>query len=213
MPNQHIPWHRPELQQLVLVILESLPLNVHEDGPFVHGLILMRSLEVDWSAIRRRRLVHGDPEPDPLVPRDGTVLIVLMPFETFVGIDHEEIGRHADLVRATALSEDVSHGGMVVEVGEGLVGLPYVALDIVVELGGSAREGPKVRVFHLVSGGRSEVFDPVVVEDILDVDDTVSFEGLDLGLGDLELFGSRDAGFYSVGEAKLWILQAEVVFP
>jgi len=106
----------------------------------------MRSLEVDWSAICRRRLVHGDPEPDPLVPRDGTVLIVLMPFEPLIGIDHEEIGRHTDLVRATTLSEDVSHGGMVVEVSEGLVRLPYIALDIVVELGGGARKGPKVRV-------------------------------------------------------------------
>jgi len=64
-----------------------------------------------------------------------------------------------------------------------------------------------------VSGGCSEVFDPVVVEDVLDVDDTISFEGLDLSFGDLELFRSRDAGFYTVGEGKLWILQAEVVFP
>ncbi len=102
---------------------------------------------------------------------------------------------------------------MVVEVCKGLVGLPYVALDVIIELGGCARKGPEMGFVGLGCGGLSEVVDPFLVEDSLDVEDAVSFEGLDLFLGDFVFLGCGDSGFDAVGEGDLRILQAEVVFP
>lgn len=55
-----------------------------------------------------------------------------MPFETLVGVDHEKVSGDSDLVRAATLGEDVSHGGVVIKVSEGLVRLPYVTLDVIV---------------------------------------------------------------------------------
>lgn len=61
-------------------------------------------------------------------------------------------------------------------------------------------------VGDLVARGGSEVFDPLRVEDALDVDDAVSLERLDLFLGQFVLLGSRDAWRYSVGEGEAWVL-------
>lgn len=51
-----------------------------------------------------------------------------------VGVDHEQVRGEADLRAAAHLAEDVADRGVVVEVSEGLVGLPDVALDVVVKL-------------------------------------------------------------------------------
>jgi len=117
-----------------------------------------------------------------------------MPFEALVGVDHEKVGGDSDFVRAATLGEDVSHGGMVVKVSEGLVRLPYVTLDVIVQLGGCASKGPEVWVGNLVTCGGSEVFDPIRVEDVLDVNDPVSLEGLDLFFGQFVFFGGCDTG-------------------
>jgi len=206
MPDEHIPRHSPELQQLFLVVLKTLGLDVHEHGIGVHSRVAMRRLEVHGGTVGSGSFVHGDPKSDPLLRGDRTILIILMPFEALVGVDHEEIGRDADFVGPACLCEYVSHGRVVVKVGEAFVCLPYVTLDVVIQLGGSAGEGPEVGVGDLVARGGSEVFDPLRVEDALDVDDAVSLERLDLFLGQFVLFRSRDAWRYSVGEGEAWVL-------
>ena len=159
----------------------------------------MAAFEVHRRAVVGGGLVHGDPEPYPLVGRDRPVLVVLVPLEPLVRVDHEQVGRYAHLRRAAALGEDVAHGGVVVEVGETPVRLPYVPLDVIVQAGGRAGEGPEVGVGHLVRRGAPEVLDPIGVEDALDQHDAVLLEGEYLILGEVVLLGGGDTGDYAVG--------------
>mmetsp|Transcript_21912 Transcript_21912/g.46259 ORF Transcript_21912/g.46259 Transcript_21912/m.46259 type:complete len:256 (-) Transcript_21912:436-1203(-) len=205
VPDEHISRHRSELQQLVLVILQTLTLNVYKHGLLIHSIIEMTSLEVHGSAILGRRFVHGDPKSNTLIPSNGSVLIVLMPFESLVRVDHEKIRRDTDFVGPATLREDVSHGGMVIKISEGLVRLPYVALDVIVELGRSASKCPEVRVGNLVACGGAEVFDPFGIEDALDVNYAILLESSDLILGEFVLFWRGDTRFDAVrqGEARV----------
>ena len=107
----------------------------------------------------------------------------------------------------------MTDGAVVVKVGKGPVGLPYVALDVIVEFGGGAGKGPKVGVGHLVVGGRAEVGYPLVVKDLLDVDHAVSFQRGDLIGGECEGFGCCHSRLDAVGEGDGGALQAEVVLP
>lgn len=66
---------------------------------------------------------------------------------------------------------------MVVKVSECLVRLPYVTLDVIIQFRGSTGKCPKVGVGNLFIGSGTEVFHPLGVEDSLDVDYTVFFEG------------------------------------
>lgn len=136
-----------------------------------------------------------------------------MPFEPLVGVDHEQVGADPHPVRASRLGQHVSYGAVVVKVGKGPVGLPYVALDVIVEFGCGAGEGPEVRVGHLVIGGGAEVLHPLVVEYLSDVDHAVSFQRGDLILGQSEGFGRRHSRLDAVGEGDGGALQAEVVLP
>ncbi len=129
-----------------------------------------------------------------------------MPLESPVGIDHEQVGADANFVGPSALGQDVSRGGMVVKVGEGPVGLPYVALDVVVQPRGGSGEGPKVRIGHLVRGGGAQVVDPFGVEDGAEEDDAVLLEGAHLFFADGVRFGRRDPRGYAVGKGQLRIL-------
>ena len=213
MPDEHVAGHGAELQELVLVVLEALLLDVDKDGPLVDDVVAVRSLEVDGRAVLGGSFVHGNPEADSVLPRDGAVLVVLVPLEALVGVDHEKVGGDADLVGPAALAQDVAHGGVVVEVGEGLVGLPYVALDVVIELGGRPGEGPEVGVVDLVAGGVAQVLDPLGVEHALDVNDSVLLEGLDLLFGQLVGLWGGLAGDDAMGHCEAGILQTEVVLP
>ena len=213
VPDEHVTGHSPELCDLVPIILETLLLNIDKDSLFIDDVVIVRSLEVDGRTVLRGCFIHGNPEPNSFIPGDGTVLVVLMPLEALVGVDHEQIRRNANFICAAALSEDVSHSRMVVKVRKGLVGLPYVSLDVIVELGSRPCERPEVGFFDLGRGSFSEVVHPLGVEDSLDVDDSVSFEGLDLFLGDGVCFRSCHPRFDAVGEGNFGVLESKVVLP
>jgi hypothetical protein len=213
VPDEHITGHSPELRDLMPIILEAILVNIDKDSLFIDDVVIVRSLEVDGRPVLRGCFIHGDPEPNSFIPGDGTVLVVLMPLEALVGVDHEQIRGDANFICAAALGEDVSHGRMVVKVRKCLVGLPYVSLDVIVELGRRSREGPEVGFFDLGLGGFSEVVHPLGVEDSLDVDDSVSFEGLDLFLGDGVCFGGCDPRLDAVGKRDFGVLESEVVLP
>lgn len=129
-----------------------------------------------------------------------------MPLESLVGIDHEQVGTYANFIGTSALGQDMSHGGMVVKVGKCLIGLPYIALNVIVELGGGAGKCPKVWIGHLMSGSRAEVIYPVGIEDGPDEDDAVLFEGADLFLANGECFRRRNARSDAMGKGKSRIL-------
>jgi len=95
----------------------------------------------------------------------------------------------------------MSHGGMVVKISKCLIGLPYIALDVIVEFGGSTGKGPKVWIGDLMTSGRTEIVDPIGVKDGTDEDHTIFFEGTDLFVGNGECFGWRDAGCDAMGKS------------
>ena len=136
-----------------------------------------------------------------------------MPLETFVRVDHEEIGGNTDFIRAPTLSEDVAHSRVVVEVSECLVGLPYITLDVIIKLGGCTSKGPEVGFLGLGSCGFSKVVDPLFVKDSLDVDNTISLENLDLLFGDFVFLWGGHSLVDAVGKLDLVILEAEIIFP
>ena len=136
-----------------------------------------------------------------------------MPFEAFVGVDHQKVGGDADFVRSSTLGEDVPHGRMIVEVGECFVRLPNVTLDVVVELGGCSGKRPEMRFRNLLASGGSEVFHPFAVADTRDVNNAVFFQRSDLFLCYLEFIGCCDARLYTMWKRETGILKAKVIFP
>lgn len=166
----------------------------------------MRALQVDGRSVIGGRFVHGDPEANAIVGRDWSVLIVLMPFEALVGIDHEQVGTDANLVRFAALRENVSDGRVVVKIGKGAIRLPNVALDVVVQFRGGSGKGPKVGILHLVGSGRPQVFDPLGVEYTSHEYHAILLQGLQVLLGNSKSLGGSNIGNNSVGQRNLWIL-------
>lgn len=102
---------------------------------------------------------------------------------------------------------------MVVKVRIGLVRLPYVALDVVIQSTRRTREGPKVWIRHLMGGGGPEVLDPLGIEYALDVHDAILLQRPNLRFAEFVPFGGGDAGCYPVGEGKTRVLKSKVIFP
>ncbi len=88
---------------------------------------------------------------------------------------------------------------MVVKIGKRFVGLPYIALDVIVKFGGSSGKGPKVWIGHLMTSSRTEIVYPIGVKDRTDEYNTIFFEGTDLFVSDGECFGWSDAGCNTMG--------------
>mmetsp|Transcript_13168 Transcript_13168/g.24748 ORF Transcript_13168/g.24748 Transcript_13168/m.24748 type:complete len:241 (-) Transcript_13168:829-1551(-) len=206
VPNKHITWHSPKLCNLILICFQSLLLNVYKHSLFTHNCIKVRSLEIYRSSIISRCLIHGNPKTKTFLPCNRTILIILMPLESLVRIHHEQIRRNTNLVCTSTLCQHMSHSRMVIKVGKGLISLPDVSLNVIIQFRSCPSKCPKVRFVHLIHGGFSKVVHPFFVKDALDVYDTVSFEGLDLFLCDEILFRSTDAFLDAVGEGELWVL-------
>ena len=69
-----------------------------------HDTIMSGDPEVGRDTILDERLAHVDSEPHLLLPCDWVVLVVLVPIEALVWVDHEIVSGDADLAGPAALS-------------------------------------------------------------------------------------------------------------
>jgi len=73
-----------------------------------------------------------------------TILIILMPLKPLIRVNHKQIRAQPNLLTHPTLRQHMPQRTVVVEVAEEVVRLPHVALDVVLQLGGGAGEGPEV---------------------------------------------------------------------
>eukprot|EP00968_Pinguiococcus_pyrenoidosus_P018795 scaffold1954_cov268-Pinguiococcus_pyrenoidosus.AAC.232 len=210
VPHQHVPGADREGEPLVHVLLQSLGVDIHEDGHVIDHLVVVGALEVHGRSVVLRRVVHGDPKADAVLEVDRPVLVVLVPLEAAVGVDHEQIGGDANGLRPAQLRQDAAHGAVVEEAGEAHVGLPHVALDVVVELGRRAGEAPDMRVLHLVHGASPEVLQPLRAQHARNVDHAVPLERLDHRVRHGEKL-RRIRGRNALGQRNLGVLEPHAV--
>mmetsp|Transcript_8945 Transcript_8945/g.24798 ORF Transcript_8945/g.24798 Transcript_8945/m.24798 type:complete len:276 (-) Transcript_8945:275-1102(-) len=213
MPDQHVTRLCSEFKAFIAEVLKALCFNVDKDSLWIHGCVFMRPFEVYRGSIILWGFVHGNPETDSFLGCDGSVLVVLMPLETFIRVHHQKIGRNTDLVRSSALAQDISHGRVVVKVSKSLVGLPDISLDVIIEFGGRACKGPKVRVVNLIGCCFFQVIHPLFIKDTLNMNHSIFLESSDLFLCDGKLLGVGNTRDQTVRQGKARVLQAKVVLP
>mmetsp|Transcript_19579 Transcript_19579/g.36435 ORF Transcript_19579/g.36435 Transcript_19579/m.36435 type:complete len:205 (-) Transcript_19579:305-919(-) len=199
VPDEHVAG--PDLEVLfpVLPLLQALHLNVDEDSLGGDYVVVVATGEVDGGPVVSGRGVHRDPEAEALLGDDGPVLVVLVPLETLVRVDHEQVRANPNLVAPTHLAEDVADGGVVVKVCEGLVRLPDVALDVIVQLGSGSGEAPEVGLFGLLGSRLPHVLNPLLVEHSLQQHHPVPLQDLDILLRHRVSLGRGSALLNPVG--------------
>mmetsp|Transcript_6784 Transcript_6784/g.15793 ORF Transcript_6784/g.15793 Transcript_6784/m.15793 type:complete len:334 (-) Transcript_6784:412-1413(-) len=200
VPDEHVASLGPELDHVVLVLRKVSVLKRHKHLVLSDVLVLVRAAQVDGSPVLRRGVVHGDPEAEgvegaAVSRRQRAVLVVLVPLEALVGVDHEEVCRDADLVLASlvtlreppalrSLTQHGCDGRVVEEVGEPIVGRPCGSLDVVIEARGDARDSPDVRVLDLPLRVRAKVVDPLLRQHVRNVHNAVLTQNVQVLLGD-----------------------------
>mmetsp|Transcript_31025 Transcript_31025/g.71732 ORF Transcript_31025/g.71732 Transcript_31025/m.71732 type:complete len:409 (+) Transcript_31025:118-1344(+) len=186
IPHDHVARLWPELK-LLGVVDQITAFDVHEHGVALHTFVLVRPLQVHRRTVLRRRVVHGHPPAKGVVEENRAVLVVLVPFESRVGVHHQQVRREADLLGLAQLGEDGGHGRVVLEVGERIVRRPDRALDVIVDTRRDTRRGPDVRVVNLPLRRGTEVGQPLGAQSRRDVHHAVALESFDLLLGDREV--------------------------
>mmetsp|Transcript_89326 Transcript_89326/g.227211 ORF Transcript_89326/g.227211 Transcript_89326/m.227211 type:complete len:291 (+) Transcript_89326:722-1594(+) len=169
----------------------------------------MRAHQVLWrTKVVLPTPVHRTPPANRVRMADRTILIILVPTESSVGIDEQHVRGAPDLFGPAELGDDVPERGVVEKVPEAVVGHPHVPLDVVVHAARPADQRPHVRVLDLeVRDGPQELHP--ILHATLDHEDTVLLELQDLLLGDVQALAeltTHDAR----GQRHLWILNAEL---
>mmetsp|Transcript_34357 Transcript_34357/g.110903 ORF Transcript_34357/g.110903 Transcript_34357/m.110903 type:complete len:238 (-) Transcript_34357:151-864(-) len=196
MPDDQVSRLGTKLEE-VGVGEQAVTFQVDEDGVRRHGRISVRALEVDWRPVIGWRVVHGHPPAQRLVRRvlrvaapgegvDRPILIILVPLEALVRVNHQQVGRQPQLVGAGNVRESRGERGVVHELGEAGVGRPDRPLDVVVQPRRHAGHRPDVRVGHLPFGDASQVGKPLLGEQAGDEDGAVLEQLRALGVGHRE---------------------------
>mmetsp|Transcript_65860 Transcript_65860/g.173241 ORF Transcript_65860/g.173241 Transcript_65860/m.173241 type:complete len:313 (-) Transcript_65860:669-1607(-) len=157
----------------------------------------MRAHQILWrTKVVLPAPVHRTPPANRVRMADRTILIILVPTESSVGIDEQHVRGAPDLFGPAELGDDVPEGGVVEKVPEAVVGHPHVPLDVVVEAAGTADQGPDVRVLNLEIGDGTQKVHPLLAS-ALDHDDAVLLKLKDLRLCELQplaVLPRHDAG-------------------
>mmetsp|Transcript_5560 Transcript_5560/g.8552 ORF Transcript_5560/g.8552 Transcript_5560/m.8552 type:complete len:308 (-) Transcript_5560:249-1172(-) len=213
MPDQHVTGFRAKFNLFTSVVFETFFLNVNKDGLIADNVVSVGTLEIYRSTVICGCFVHCDPETKCLVPENRSVLVVLVPLEALVWVHHQQICRYSNFLCSAALSQYVPNCRVVIKTGKGLVCLPDVSLDVIVQLRCSSCKGPKVRIFDLIRGCLAQIVDPLVIKHPLDVYNTVSFESFNEGFINHVPFWWCHTLDNSMWHWEFWILKSKVVFP
>mmetsp|Transcript_6669 Transcript_6669/g.16095 ORF Transcript_6669/g.16095 Transcript_6669/m.16095 type:complete len:314 (-) Transcript_6669:568-1509(-) len=168
VPDNHVARLGAELHHIFGVLGEVALVERHKDLVLAHKLVQVALAEVDGGAVVGGGVVHRDPEPEgielPAVAAgEGAILVVLVPLEPLVGVDHQEVRGDADLVLPLGvtvgkppaprkLPEHRRDGRVVEKLCEAVVCGPGRTLDIVVQSRHHPGDGPDVGVGDLPFG-------------------------------------------------------------
>eukprot|EP00960_Hanusia_phi_P030793 748844-Hanusia_phi.AAC.2 len=113
MPDEHVAGLRSELNHVLSELGQVSFLKVDKHLILADVLVQVGPAEVDGSSVVGGCLVQGHPEPQgiklaAMSRGQRSVLVVLVPLEALVGVDHEEVGGDADLVESPARGASVT---------------------------------------------------------------------------------------------------------